>query len=56
MVNFLEEDICWGDSCCPDDSEYIGCFQYNGDSWVKRVEVSLNVKYILKDSSTFNTV
>ena len=23
----LENEICWGDNCCPDDSDYIGCFE-----------------------------
>lgn len=39
ITKISEEDICWGGSCCPDASEYIGCFPYNGDIWQTRVEV-----------------
>ena len=26
-----ESDTCWGDACCPDDADYIGCFPWGGN-------------------------
>ena len=35
------DDKCWGDDCCPDTSDYVGCFKYETGDYIPSVPAGL---------------